>query len=227
MNQGSPTFIEHLEQRDSGAPWAPMNLKNTRSQRPRNRKNQVFARSIPTKCDSRETDPIVSYAAGICWTTASFTGEAVLIRNKDREKLHPLSVVTGKQPFRLRNRKTWCIKLAPSHPFVVYLFRIGWEGRKNKERGMPNGDVDLQAWTKGYCSVMAHIKSGRIRIYGSRLIMEGLNGMLGKYVGVKPKKIYDVHTNTGQTCELSYGAAGEINSLARWLSLRPEYLDRN
>jgi len=89
---------------------------------------------------------------------------------------------------------------------------------------MPDGEVDLEAWTRGYCSVMAHPESRRVRVYGSRSIMEGLNRLLGEFVGVLPKKIQDVNTHTGHTCALYYQGAGEMDILARWLSEEPEYL---
>lgn len=179
---------------------------------------------MPQKDDSTETSRIVSHAAGVCWTTATCTKESVLVRNRDRSRLLSVSAVTGKQPFLLRGRGTWVVKLPPSHPFVVLLLSLGWEGRKNKGRSIPDGEIDLEAWTRGYCSIMAHPEKKRVRVYGSRSILEELNYLLGEFVGVQPKKIQDVNTRTGHTCALYYQGADEVAQLSGWLSEEPEYL---
>lgn len=173
------------------------------------------------------TSSIVSHAAGVCRTTAAFSGESVLVRNKRRDRLVSVSLVAGKQPFLLRGPGTRVVKLPPSHPFVALLLSLGWEGRKSKDRSMPDGELDLEAWTKGYCSVMAHPESRRVRVYGSRSILEGLNRLLGEFVGVLPKKIQEVNTRTGHTCALYYQGTDEVDRLAGWLSEEPDYLGRD
>lgn len=158
-----------------------------------------------------------AFIIGIIWATGSISGKCLLVRNKNYEIIEPVASFFKKKIYRLGNRNL--IKIRLSHPIARRLHDLAWTGRKDVDRRIPSGDIDLMEWAKGYCSVRAHIdkKGARLRIYGSQSIVEALSNDILKNIGLAPKKPQHSISSEGETWGISYQTAEQVSIFSEWM----------
>lgn len=164
-----------------------------------------------------------SYVFGILWAVATISDDMLLIRSVDESDIEPVAAFLQRKSYL--NGGTCTLKLSLHHPLTVRLLSLGWSGRKDKERGLPIGDVDMAEWVAGYCRIRAHVSQGRdskrrLRVYGSMAIIFGLSSLLYEVLGVKPKKPQQYKSYNGETWILHYQHPQEVADMEIWLATR-------
>lgn len=162
------------------------------------------------------------YIIGLLWTTATILESYLVVRSIDSHVVEIIAEYTGRNVISVCDRPT--VKIPVKHPLVCHLLSLGWSGRKDKNRGLPAGDIDIAEWIKGYCRVRAHLEQKynkfRVRIYGSFNIISELSPLISDITGVGTKKPQLCKRGEGgDTWALYYQSVHECMELTKWLEI--------
>jgi len=142
-----------------------------------------------------------AYILGILWGITSYSGEGYWVRHRDkwyidtvREHLgisaagHQSYSGTGSQ-YRLK-----ITRAADLASVKAVLEAHGWQSRKSPQRPYPCGPVNdrgfVRAWVELHASAdvaragRQRLPVSRLRIYGNRLLMKGINRVISAGAGV-------------------------------------------
>lgn len=138
-----------------------------------------------------------SYTIGIIWGMGAVSEDSFLIRHKKRDILDSIAQLVHSRPYHLAAEDQWCLKIPLSHPLYKDLLDMGWQPRWESERIFPVGDINLDEFVRGYVSVHSTFDAltikgktkERLRIYGAKRVLEGINKHFEAVLGTGLKSI--------------------------------------
>jgi hypothetical protein len=162
-----------------------------------------------------------AYVLGLLWGTASTSGEGYWVRHRNRWYVdivrEHLGVTAEGHESYSRTGDQWRLKITRAVDVATVrnlLERHGWAPRKAPERPYPYGNIDdrgfVRAWVELHSSVdvtrtgRKRMPTPRLRVYGSRPLLEELNRVVAAGVGLPPRKLQRMATGTGETWCLYY-----------------------
>ena len=102
----------------------------------------------------------------------------------------------------------------------------GWVSRKSPERPCPSGPLDEKGFERAWVELHSSAdvaRSGRkrtptprLRVYGSRPLLEEANMVIAAGAGLSPRKLQKIATGTGETWCLCY-TGKSFRNMINWL----------
>jgi hypothetical protein len=173
---------------------------------------------------------ISGFSLGLIWGLGSVNGDRFRIRHKDYNIIKRLADELGRKPYPLHQpgKEQWAAHVPVSHPLYAYLVSLGWASRWNVDRPYPAGDIDHGEFIRGFVSVhhtLSKTKLGRskalfprLRIYGSKTILEAIDRHFVASLGTTPKTVQK-HGRSEICHILYYQSKKEVPVLLNFLGL--------
>ncbi|WP_165859226.1 hypothetical protein [Desulfofundulus salinus] len=172
-----------------------------------------------------------AYVLGILWGTASTSGEGYWVRHRDRWYVDVvreyLGVTAEGHESYSRTGNQWRLKITRAVDVAAVrnlLERHRWVPRKAPERPYPSGNIDdrgfVRAWVELHSSAdvartgRKRAPTPRLRVYGSRLLMEEVNLVITAGTGVSLRTLQKTENDT--TAVLYY-AGKSFRVVVDWL----------
>lgn len=164
---------------------------------------------------------IDSYTLGILWATCSKIGDQYIVRNEDRYFADYICKVQGGSVFETIHSRNGTImySIKIKKPLYTVMEALGWTGRTDKYRAMP--DVDEQdEFCRAYIQCHYSLDSIRnhklrLRLHGSRGMMESFSKIISRVANVGEKKVQ--RHSSGRTYSLYYQSPNEIYRIFDWI----------
>ena len=170
------------------------------------------------------------YQLGIFWSIASISGQTTTIRHNDNYYLEEISKVLDNKIYCqiVKNKSQYVLK---STIVDIDSFKANnWTERNSKERELPKLE-SYEDFLRAYIEIHSCLdystryrkkpkkekyKGLRLRIYGNWKLINNINSIFNKELGLKPKSPQKTQNDT--TKYISFASQGEINQIFEFIN---------
>ena len=172
------------------------------------------------------------YLLGVIWGLGSWveSDNVMVFRHKDKHFIKTLNNYFDKGTYsqEVKNYTQYVLKV---YDFEIdRLVKLGWSNRNADIRELPIIS-DYKGFTRAYIELHSKLdystryrrkprkgkyKALRLRVYGNKNLIEGINGVFNKYCGCTLKTIQNLKLNN-KTFYVAYASYKEIESIYDWL----------